>query len=144
VNRESHKTLTEKNIAWAIGIAKSKRETDAVIARRLGRGIGPVREALSRFLARGIMRRIDDGEMVLFEVVPRAERPTPPPDGEGADFEDELEGSDETVRAEALWKKRLGTRRWHDDPRAVAEKLRTEFYQSPLPDRTLGGVVEYG
>jgi hypothetical protein len=136
----SVKPLTFESVAWAICIASARRETEGVIARRMTRGLSPVRKLLAELTAGGFVRPVKTDGRTLFEVVPLGER-----GHANAAFEpDEDDGAAERKRAEAMWKERMGARR------LTSLKLkpgRIEFYRSPpaFGDRTLAGVCcEWG
>lgn len=134
--------ISERSIAWAIGIASAGRETDLVIAKRLGRGIAVVRTALADLVKIGAVRIAAQGEQPLYEMVPADERVTAIVSDED-ELEDDASRETEAERAEALWKKRLGTKRWHDDPRSLAETQKyPEIFRGSLNSYpyTLGGV----
>jgi|GEM_PF-4882065 hypothetical protein len=147
------RTISEERIAWAIGVSSGKRESDLIIARRLNRGRKIVRVCLDEMVGQGAVRRLLVDGQVLFEMIPAAKRVAPSKAGAGtaafaeADRDDDRARRYEAARAEALWIKRMGKRRYRDDPRSLAEAERNpEIYRGP-PDYpyTLGGVCcEWG
>jgi hypothetical protein len=99
-------------------------------------------------VGQGAVRRILVDGYVLFEMIPVAKRVPKSRVRLGTAVFDEPERDDdrarryEAARAEALWIKRMGTRRYRDDPRSLAEAQRNPEIYRGQPDYpfTLGGV----
>ncbi len=134
--------ISEEDIAWAIGASPTGRETDRAIAERLWRGISIVRATLRDFVRDGVVRRIVDGENVVFAMIPVDERVTVL-----LSEDDEAEDGSaiqNAERAERIFRERIGNGRRRDDPGSLAETQRLpEIFRGRITgdyDRTLGGV----
>lgn len=132
--------MTFEDVADGIRAFKMNAPTSLSIARKIGRAETYVRRALDEMLALGLVRENAHGVVSLTgERIPFAEVER---ENDGVAYEVDTQSN--TRRAEQLWRARMGTMRWQDDPRAVRERVRREAWSPSSHDRTLGGCVSYG
>ena len=135
IRQRAPSVLTFREVAACIEKSRNKALSPASIAAKLSRGFRLVEKTVEVMLERGLVcshpnfsgtckvlsltgRQITPGGVEPFGpcggTVLSADTPPPEPLVE-TDDKTELE------RAERLWAARMGSMRWHDDPRASAE-----------------------
>jgi DNA-binding transcriptional regulator YhcF (GntR family) len=126
--------ISEGEIRSALAEFSSCRATPQALARVLECNLATVLAALTEFEREGLVGRKNTRGVVYFYMANNPPRDLPY--DERVTFEAE--------RAEALWKKRMGTKRWRDDPRSLAEAQKhPEIFHGRITggyEVTLGGV----
>jgi hypothetical protein len=131
--------ITEQEIRYAITAIGKTWATERDLTLYLKRGLSPVRQACSDLEAVGVLRRrLIDGYTAFALAAPgTVQKPV-----EDVVAADDVAQAMTLAAAEALWVRRMGKKRWRDDPRSLAETQRFPEIYRPSSSQlfTLGGV----
>jgi len=151
------KPIKYRDIAKAIAWSPNKAASLSTIMYRLGRNGPVVTQCIDAMVADGLVAKVKravGGKQEQFkliaalvpdrEIQPPAPAPAPRAvrapayrevkvgEAIGLDNFDDITVNREQQQAAMLWRARMGNDRWHDDPRALAERLRADHMLPPF------------
>ncbi len=138
--------LAYADIAAALARTRNGTAMPGTVATRLSRAVTFVKRALDAMVALGFCRVANDARghqhYTLIAEPPSdlalAPRPNMGRPKAGETSHSDIDEAENTSRAmelalaERLWRERMGTQRWRDDPRAVAERVPQTHLRPPF------------